>query len=121
MQPTKKKVNRNSNFIKTHALLKYRENNGLSNSELADKVGNGVKPGTVSYWCKHGTVPHWVINCLGLRTWGGKRVKNEKSVAPPAMNSSKVSEIYLAYIDRDKEPAFKAFCAALNINIKTVL
>lgn len=118
----KRKVNRNSDFIKTASLRKYRARNDLNNHDIAAKIGRGIKAATVSYWCSKGTVPRWVIQELGLKTWGGKRTGKDAAKKPHTHTATKSGgEIYISYVDRDKEDVFKAFCEALKINLKPVL
>lgn len=122
MTSTKRKVNRNSGFVSTLALRKYRDANNLSNSEIASKIGRGVGSGTISYWCMKGTVPRWVIQELGLKTWGGRRVgKDTTKNTHTHIVTKSGGEIYTSYVDRDKEAVFKAFCEALKINLKPIL
>jgi len=108
----KRKLNRpfGYDFVTTSALGRYRDQNNLGLKEIAAKVGHNVLPTTVCYWIMKKRVPRKVLEILNL---GARSVS--------VSNKSSKGEIYLAYVDSHKETAFKSFCEAMNVNIKTVL
>lgn len=58
-------LKRHSGFIKTSALRRYRDEHGLSNHQLAEKLG--TTPANISYWCNHDIAPREKLELLGLK------------------------------------------------------
>ncbi len=104
-----------NNFVNTKALDTYRRAEHLTIDQLRMKINPELTYATVAGWCSKQKVPKVVLKQLGLRASGGG------STRQPKEPSQAKGEIYIAYVDRSKEAAFKAFCDAMNINVKTVL
>lgn len=100
-------------FINSKALRKFRQDNNLSNVEIAERIGMGVRPGTISKWIRTNRIPRELPKILGFRT--REVTTTRKASATP------VGDLYVVYItDKTKQP-FLAFCNSLGIDHKSVL
>lgn len=111
----------NQNFVNTTALNTYKEKYKLTGQQIADSLSGKLEiPVTESMvlrWTMRRRIPRAVVKALDLQTRGGARVAGARKAAAPTAKG----EIYLAYVSAEQDAAFKAFTAALNINVKTVL
>lgn len=108
------KYGRTKNFAATSALRKYRDMNGLTNTQIAEKTGDTAD--NIQQWIRREKVPKAVLEKLGI-AYRSKRL--DKASPPPATKTGGL--ICVCYVDADKKQAFESFCTALNINVKDLI
>jgi transcriptional regulator with XRE-family HTH domain len=96
-------------MVETNALRKYRQEHGMKNNELAEKLG--VKNYSISTWINTGRVPKRALQKLGI-TARGKR----HTGAP-----NQGDNLFVCYVDGSQRKAFVSFCSAIGIDAKDVL
>jgi hypothetical protein len=101
------------NFVNSDALKKYRDAQGLTNQQLADKFGDTEK--VVQLWISRGRVPRVVLKQIGLSVRGPYK-RNTSSSSIPAGGT-----IYACYVGAAEKDAFLAFCTAMKINAKDMI
>lgn len=111
------KYGRASRFwITTDALKKYRDENGLSTQQLAEKIGDNLT--TVSLWLTRKRAPRAVLEKLGITVRGPYKQRADKKTVSsiPAGGT-----IYACYVGAAEKTAFLAFCAAMHISAKDMI
>lgn len=103
----------------TDALRKYRDENALTNAQVAERAGETADD--VSRWIGRKRVPKPVLEKLGLKARNSVSVTKKTDQETSLSRLPEGGSLYICYVGSKQRNAFLTICESLGIEAKHVL